>query len=108
MTQTVTYESLLPLVRDLRAMGETNALASRERRPMPRAVFTEAMRVYSGAFPAEGNRIRATFDFVFLTGWAPADSQPKPLRPGSAKARLADALNAVELPAGDTVRRPGD
>jgi SAM-dependent methyltransferase len=108
MTQTVTYESLLPLVRDLRAMGETNALASRERRPMSRAVFTQAMRVYSGAFPAEGNRIRATFDFVFLTGWAPADSQPKPLRPGSAKARLADALNAVELPAGDTVRRPGD
>ena len=108
LTQTVTYESLHALLRDLRAMGETNALAARDRRPPPRNMFGEASRVYSAAFPAEPDRVRATFELVFLTGWAPADTQPKPLRPGSARARLADALSAVEMPAGDPVRRPAD
>jgi len=108
LTQVVTYESPLLLLRDLRAMGETNALAQRDRRPPPRALFAEAMRVYSAAFPAEHDRIRATFDLVFLTGWAPAETQPRPLRPGSAKVRLADALGAIELPAGDAVSRPRD
>jgi SAM-dependent methyltransferase len=108
LTQIVTYANPLALLRDLRAMGETNALAAREKRPAPRGLFSEAMRVYSGAFPSEEGRVRATFELVFLTGWAPAESQPKPLRPGSARARLADALNAVELPAGDGVRRAGD
>jgi len=108
LTQRVTYQSPLALLRDLRAMGETNAMAERNRRPPPRDLFAEAMRVYSKAFPAEFGRIRATFELAFLTGWAPAESQPKPLRPGSAKTRLADALNAIELPAGDRVRRPGD
>jgi len=108
LTQTVTYESPLPLVRDLRGMGETNALAQRDRGPPKRALFAEAMRVYSNAFRSEDGRVRATFDLVFLTGWAPSDAQPKPLRPGSAKARLADALGTPELPAGDTTGPPKD
>jgi SAM-dependent methyltransferase len=101
--QTVTYESPMALLRDLRAMGETNAMTDRARRT-PKRLFAEAERVYSSTFPAEGPRVRATFELVFLTGWAPDESQQKPLRPGSAKARLADALNALEFPAGDSVR----
>jgi SAM-dependent methyltransferase len=101
--QTVTYESPMALLRDLRAMGETNAMTDRARRT-PKRLFAEAERVYSSTFPAEGHRVRATFELVFLTGWAPDESQQKPLRPGSAKARLADALNALEFPAGDSVR----
>jgi hypothetical protein len=101
--QTVTYETAFALLRDLRAMGETNAMTARALRT-PRQLFDESARVYATAFPAQGTRIRATFELVFLTGWAPDESQPKPLRPGSAKARLADALNALEFPAGDAVR----
>lgn len=108
LTQVVTYGSAMALLRDLRGMGETNALSERSRRTPPRRLFDTADRVYSGAFPAEPGRIRATFELVFLTGWAPADSQPKPLRPGSAKARLADALNALELPAGEAAPRTCD
>ena len=108
VTQAATYPGPRALVADLRGMGETNALAQRDRRPPPRRLFEAAFRVYSGAFPAEEGRVRATFELVFLTGWAPSDSQPKPLRPGSAQARLADALGAVELPAGDGVPRPGE
>jgi SAM-dependent methyltransferase len=103
LIQTVTYESPLALLLDLRAMGETNAMTDRVRRT-PKWLFAEAARVYAGTFPAEGARVRATFELVFLTGWSPDESQPKPLRPGSAKARLADALNALEFPAGDAVR----
>lgn len=108
LTQVVTYGGLPALLRDLRAMGETNALSERDRRFPPKRLFEEASRVYSSTFPAEAGRIRATFELVFLTGWAPAESQPKPLRPGSARTRLADALGALELPAGDAVRRPGN
>lgn len=98
---TVTYESLHTLARDLRGMGETNALADRPRHPTRRAVFDKAAEVYAVSFPADGNRIVATFELVFLTGWAPHENQPKPLRPGSAQARLADALGTAERPAGD-------
>jgi SAM-dependent methyltransferase len=101
--QTVTYETPAALLRDLRAMGEANAMTGRARRT-PRRLFEEAARVYASAFPAPEDRIRATFELVFLTGWAPDESQQKPLRPGSAKARLADALNALEFPAGDALR----
>jgi SAM-dependent methyltransferase len=103
LSQTVTYPSPPALIQDLRRMGETNALAQRDRRMPPRRLFETAFRVYSAAYPAEGDRVRATFEFIFLTGWAPAESQPKPLRPGSARARLADALGAVETPTGDPV-----
>ncbi|CAN5631600.1 methyltransferase domain-containing protein [soil metagenome] len=96
----VAYASLFTLARDLRAMGETNVLAARLRRPTRRAIFERAARLYAERFPAPSGRIRASFEVVFLTGWAPAEGQQKPLRPGSARARLADALGAVEHPAG--------
>ncbi|VDC23543.1 methyltransferase domain-containing protein [Pseudogemmobacter humi] len=95
-TRTVAYRDLFHLISDLRAMGETNALASRLRRPTRRAVFLRAAEIYAQNFPAEGGRIRATFEVICLTGWTPHESQQKPLRPGSAAARLSDALNATE------------
>ncbi len=103
VTRNVTYASALHLMRDLRAMGETNALASRNRRPLGRTVLTEAMRLYQAKF-ASGGRISATFELIFLTGWAPSADQPQPLRPGSAAQRLADALGTKETPAGDPAR----
>lgn len=92
----VSYASALHLMRDLRAMGETNVMHGRLRRPAPREMIERACASYARDFGMEGGRVRATFELVFLTGWAPAESQPKPLRPGSAKARLADALGATE------------
>jgi SAM-dependent methyltransferase len=98
---TVSYESPWHLMRDLRAMGETNALANRLRRPTGRAVLNEAARIYTENFPHGGGRIAATFEIILLTGWAPDESQQKPLRPGSAAQRLADALGATERPLSD-------
>jgi hypothetical protein len=83
---------------DLRAMGEANALAGRLRRPTGRRIFAQTAARYAAGFPAPEGRIRATFEMIFLTGWAPDDSQPKPLRPGSAARRLADALGSTEQP----------
>ncbi|MDP2087483.1 MAG: methyltransferase domain-containing protein [Gemmobacter sp.] len=102
-SQRVSYSDAFHLMRDLRAMGETNALAARLRRFTGRAVLGRAATVYAQHFPDADDRIRATFEMVYLTGWKPHDSQQKPLRPGSAAARLADALNAQEgiLPQGD-------
>lgn len=108
LTQHVDYESPLSLFRDLRAMGETNALADRHRKPMSRKLLEEAFRVYATAFPAGSGRIRATFELVFLTGWAPAATQQTPLRPGSARVRLAEALGTHEIPAGDAAGVPKD
>lgn len=99
--KTVTYATAFHLIADLRAMGEGNALAVRPRRAAPRALFPEAARFYAEAFPAGENRVAATFEMIFLTGWAPDESQQKPLRPGSATARLAEALGATETPLGD-------
>lgn len=96
ITRTITYRSAFHLFDDLRAMAETNAMAGRSRKPAPRALFTEAARLYAEHFPAPDDRIAATFEIVFLTGWAPHESQQKPLRPGSAAARLADALGVPE------------
>lgn len=95
---TVTYADTQALMQDLRAMGEANALAGRLRRPTRAGVFARADLLYRHSFPAEGGRIAATFDLMFLTGWSPADSQPKALRPGSAAQKLADALGVVEQP----------
>ena len=94
---TARYRDLLTLVRDLRALGETNALAERVRTPLSRRVLTAAMARHA----RDGERLSTTFDIVYLTGWAPHESQQKPLRPGSAKARLADALGVEENSAGD-------
>ena len=92
---TVEYRSIRHLVRDLRAMGETNALTGRLRHATRRRIFDEAERIYRSAHPS-GTGLHATFEVVTLTGWAPHASQPKPLRPGSATARLADALGVPE------------
>jgi SAM-dependent methyltransferase len=97
-TRTVTYADAGRLMTDLRAMGEANALEGRLRRPTRRGVFAQAAMRYAAGFPAPEGRIRATFEMIFLTGWAPDDSQPKPLRPGSAARRLADALGSAEQP----------
>lgn len=92
---TIHYQDIWSLMRDLRAMGESNALDGRLRRPTRRAIFERAGQIYSDTFTKDG-RIVATFEFVVLTGWAPAASQPQPLRPGTATNRLADALNTAE------------
>ncbi|WP_284163880.1 methyltransferase domain-containing protein [Frigidibacter sp. SD6-1] len=92
----VSYRTIRHLAADLRAMGEGNALAARARRTLPPAVLREAEKVYATHFPAPDGRIAATMELMFLTGWAPHESQQKPLRPGSAVARLADALKPVE------------
>jgi len=89
---TVRYDSLFHLMRDLRAMGATNALTARTRRPVSRRFFLRAAEIYADRFSDADGRIRATFDFTWLSGWAPASSQPKPLRPGSAKVSLASVL----------------
>lgn len=98
---TVRYRSFTTLVNDLRAVGETNALAQRQKAPLPRAVLAAAASHYAQAHAEPDGRLRATFDVIYLTGWAPHESQQKPLRPGSAKMRLADALGTTERPAGD-------
>ncbi|MEM1385134.1 MAG: methyltransferase domain-containing protein [Pseudomonadota bacterium] len=95
----VTYASPFALLQDLRAMGETSILA--RRRPLRRDVLGRAAELYAEHFPAPDGRVRATFEIVTLTGWAPAPDQPVAKRPGTATARLADALGAVEIPAGE-------
>ncbi|MFV0360909.1 SAM-dependent methyltransferase [Tropicimonas sp.] len=99
---TVSYRTPLHLMRDLRAMGETNALAARHRAPVPRRLFTRMAAEYSAVHAAPDGRIPASFELIVLTGWAPAATQPKPLRPGSATTRLADALGTTEHGAGDS------
>ena len=95
-TVRATYPDAIALMRDLRAMGEGNALAARHRRIPPRALFPAAAAAYAARHPAEGGRVEALFEIVTLTGWAPHPDQPKALRPGSATARLADALGTGE------------
>ena len=97
-TRMVTYADAGRLMADLRAMGEANALAQRLRRPTRRQILAQTATRYASGFPAPEGRVRATFEMIFLTGWAPDDSQPKPLRPGSATRRLADALGTAEVP----------
>ncbi|TCP84390.1 hypothetical protein C8J31_108198 [Rhizobium sp. PP-CC-2G-626] len=91
-TYTVRYASLFALMKDLRAMGMTNTLIARSRKPLSRAVFLRAAELYAERFSDPDGRIRATFSVIYLSGWAPHESQQKPLAPGSAKMRLADAL----------------
>ena len=92
----VAYRDLSALASDLRGMGETNALSLRTHRPPPRALFSAAERLYRKSRPRPDGRLPVRFDLVFLTGWAPHADQPRPLRPGSARARLAEALGSVE------------
>ena len=89
---TVTYPDMLALMRDLRGMGETNALAARRRGGLRRATLARAAALYAERFGDRNGRIPASFEILFLCGWAPHPSQPQPLRRGSATSRLADAL----------------
>lgn len=101
---TVTYPHPLALMRDLRAMGATNMLCARKRTPLRRSTLERALEVYAGRFGLKDGRIPATFELITLTGWAPHESQQKPLLPGSAKASLAEALGTNEQSAGEKAR----
>ncbi|MBS0363417.1 MAG: methyltransferase domain-containing protein [Proteobacteria bacterium] len=94
----VSYEHPLKLFADLRQMGETNALADRHPRALTRGLIARASEIYAERFAGPDGRVPATFEIVTLTGWAPHESQQQPLRPGSAKMRLADALGTTEHP----------
>jgi SAM-dependent methyltransferase len=96
-TLTVRYADPFGLMRDLRAMGMTNVLTERRRTPLRRATLVRTAEVYAERFSDADGRIRATFEVLWLSGWVPHESQQKPLRPGTAKSRLADALGTVEL-----------
>lgn len=101
------YPSPLHLMRDLRAMAATNVLSERLRRPTRRAVIARMLEIYHERFSDPDGKVRATFEIIHVSGWAPHDSQQKPLKPGSAKARLADALNTTEVRTGDPAGGPG-
>jgi SAM-dependent methyltransferase len=101
----VRYASPFGLMRDLRRMGATNALAERRRTPLKRGTLLRMAEIYAERFSDPDGRVRATFDIVWLSGWKPHASQQQPRRPGSAKARLADALGTREIPAGEKTGR---
>jgi SAM-dependent methyltransferase len=101
----VRYDTVFALMNELRHMGATNALAERRRTPLRRATLMRMAEIYASRFTDSDGRVRATFDIAWLSGWAPHESQQKPLRPGSAQARLADALGTIEIPAGDKAGR---
>lgn len=92
---TVRYDTLFGLMKDLRAMGMANPLAGRSRRPLTRAFFLRAAELYAERYSDPDGRIRATFSILYVSAWSPHESQPKPLKPGSARVRLADALKAA-------------
>ena len=102
---TVRYQSVFALMRDLRRMGATNVLIERRRTPLRRATLQRMAEIYAQRFADPDGRVRATFEIAWLSGWVPHESQQKPLKPGSARARLADALGTKEIPTGE---KPGD
>ena len=88
----VRYDSAFALMADLRRMGATNVLVERRRTPTRRATLSRMAEIYGERFTDADGRIRATFDVIWLSGWAPHESQQKPLKPGSARASLAEAV----------------
>jgi SAM-dependent methyltransferase len=92
----VRYESAFALMQDLRRMGATNVLVERRRTPTRRATLLRMAQIYGERFSDADGRIRATFDVIWLSGWAPHESQQKPLKPGSAKAGLAEAVRGAK------------
>lgn len=103
-TVAVTYATPLDMMRDVKGMGASNMLLARRRAPLRRVTLLRAMEVYAERFSGGYGSVRATFEIITLTGWVPHESQQKPLQPGSARSRLADALRVAERPAGD---KPG-
>jgi SAM-dependent methyltransferase len=102
---TVRYDNAFALMHDLRRMGATNALFDRRRVPLKRATLLRMAEIYAGRFADADGRVRATFEIVWLSGWVPHPSQQQPLKPGSAKSRLAEALGTREIPAGEKPER---
>jgi SAM-dependent methyltransferase len=102
---TVRYASPFRLLRDLRCMGAANPLIERRRVPLRRATLARAMEAYAERFADPDGKVRASFDIVWLSGWSPHESQQQPLRPGSAKQRLADALGTTEIAGGEKPER---
>ncbi len=102
---TVRYGSPFALMHDLRRMGATNVLNERRRTPLRRASLMRMAQIYAERFADADGKVRATFEIVWLSGWAPHGSQQQPRAPGSAERRLADALGTHEIPAGDKARR---
>ena len=98
---TVRYDTPLALMHDLRRMGATNVLVERRRQTLRRATLMRVLEVYGARFSDKDGRIRATFEILWLSGWAPHASQQQPLKPGTAQQRLADTLKTKELPAGE-------
>jgi hypothetical protein len=88
-------------MRDLRRMGATNIIRERRRTPLKRATLARMAEIYAQRFADADGRLRATFEIAWLSGWAPHDSQQKPLKPGSAAQRLADALGSREISTGE-------
>jgi SAM-dependent methyltransferase len=101
----VRYDSALALMRDLRRMGATNILHERTRTPLKRGTLERVTAIYADRFSDADGRVRATFEIIWLSGWVPHESQQKPLKPGSAAQRLADALGTKELPTGEKPER---
>ena len=106
----VRYDNAFALMQDIRRMGATNILVERRRTPTRRATLLRMAQVYAERFADSDGRIRATFDVIWLSGWAPHESQQKPLQPGSAKAGLAEAVRGPRLPSpgGGGSNAPGD
>lgn len=102
---TVRYESVFALMQDLRRMGATNVLIERRRQPLQRRTLRRLAEIYAEHFADPDGRVRATFDIIWMSGWAPHESQQKPLRPGSAAIRLADALGTQEISTGEKAGR---
>ena len=102
---TVRYDSPLALMHDLRRMGAGNILAERRKTPLRRATLRRLTEIYVERFADPDGRIRATFDIVWLSGWAPHQSQQQPLEPGAARTRLADALRTQEFSTGEKAGR---
>ena len=105
---TVTYSDALALMRELAAMGEGNAVAGRRKQFTRRETIMRAAEIYHDRFAGADGRIPATFEIIYLTAWAPDDSQPRPLAPGSATTHLADALGTEEGDPGDEPGPSGD
>jgi len=101
---TVRYDNVVALMHDLRRMGATNVLAERRRSALRRATLARMVEIYADRFADPDGRLRASFEIVWLSGWAPHESQQPPLKPGSATRRLADALGVREISAGE---KPG-
>jgi SAM-dependent methyltransferase len=102
---TVRYDSALALMRDLRRMGATNVLHERRRTPLKRATLQRLAEIYAERYADPDGRLRASFEIIWLSGWAPHESQQKPLKPGSAAQRLADALGTREISTGEKPER---